>query len=183
MSVADQVIALFRAQGSANYFGENVSTTEHSLQTAHFAELAGAPASLVLAALLHDIGHLLEDIPSDIAAWTTDAHHEEVGSRWLAERFLAEVSEPVRLHVPAKRYLLATDARYFANLSPASVITLKLQGGPMTPQECATFEAEPFHPRAVLIRRCDDQGKVKGLRTPGLDHYRELMERFLNPRA
>jgi len=96
---------------------------------------------------------LLVDVPGDIAEWTADARHEETGGRWLAKRFPAEVSEPVRLHVPAKRYLLATDAGYFAKLSPASVITLKLQGGPMAAHEVAEFEAEPFYKDAVRVRQ------------------------------
>ncbi len=83
--------------------------TEHMLQAAYFAQAEAAPAALVIAALLHDVGHLIESVPDDIADWTTDARHEEAGGRWLAQRFPASVSEPVRLHVPAKRYLCATD--------------------------------------------------------------------------
>ncbi len=90
--------------------------------------------------------------------------------------FAPEVWEPVRLHVPAKRYLLATDERYFAKLSPASVVTLKLQGGPMAAHEVAKFEAERYGRDAVLIRQCDDQGKVAGLKTPGLADYRSMIE-------
>ena len=85
---------------------------------------------------------------------------------------------PVRLHVPAKRYLLATDPGYFAKLSPASVVTLKLQGGPMSPAEVARFETERYHREAVLIRRCDDQGKVAGLKTPAMLDYRALIEEW-----
>jgi predicted HD phosphohydrolase len=150
--------------------------TEHALQAAFFARSAGAPPGLIVAALLHDIGHLVDDVPSDIAEWTMDAHHEQIGGRWLALRFRPEVSEPVRLHVPAKRYLLATDAGYFAKLSPASLITLKLQGGPMAAHEIAVFENEPFYKDAVRVRQWDDQGKVAGLKTPGLGDYRALIE-------
>lgn len=176
MNVTDEILGLFCKRGAAAYFGESVSMTEHALQAAHFARAAAAPPELIVAALLHDIGHLVEEVPDDLADWTLDAHHEQVGSRWLAQRFRPEVSEPVRLHVPAKRYLLATDAGYFAKLSPASVVTLKLQGGPMSAREAAQFEAERYCHDAVLIRRCDDQGKVTGLDTPGLLDYRELIE-------
>src|SRR3984957_15405731 len=179
MSVSDEITALFQKRGSQMYFGEDVSVTEHALQAAYFAKIAAAPPALIIAALLHDIGHLVDDVPDDIADWATDAHHEEPGGRWLASRFRAEVSEPVRLHVPAKRYLLATDAGYFAKLSPASVITLKLQGGPMAAHEVAQFESEPFHREAVRVRQWDDQGKVEGLKTPGLDDYRVLVEGLL----
>src|ERR1700722_17279212 len=176
MSVSDEIDALFRKRGSEMYFGEDVSVTEHALQAAYFAQIAAAPPALIVAALLHDIGHLVDEVPDDISDWATDAHHEESGSRWLATRFRPEVSEPVRLHVPAKRYLLATDAKYFAKLSPASVITLKLQGGPMAAHEVARFETEPFHKDAVRIRKWDDQGKVAGLKTPGLRDYRAMIE-------
>ena len=178
MSVADEILALFHKRGAGEYFGERVSMTEHGLQAAYFARIAAAPPGLILAALLHDVGHLIEDVPSDIADWTADAHHEEIGSRWLAHRFRPEVSEPVRLHVPAKRYLLATDAEYFTKLSPASVITLKLQGGPMAAHEIARFETEPYYKEAVRIRRWDDTGKVAGLSTPALGDYRALIEEF-----
>ena len=176
MIVTDEIIFLFQKRGSEAYFGESVSMTEHALQAAYFAKIASAPPALIVAALLHDVGHLIEHVPSDIADWTEDAHHEQSGGRWLAGRFGAEVSEPVRLHVPAKRYLLATDAGYFAKLSPASVITLKLQGGPMAVDEVAEFETERFYKEAVRVRQWDDQGKVAGLETPGLGDYRVLIE-------
>jgi phosphonate degradation associated HDIG domain protein len=176
MTVTEEILAIFERHGSSAYFGESVSMTEHALQAAYFARTAAAPPALIVAALLHDIGHLVDDVPSDIADWTVDAHHEQVGSRWLAKRFRPEVSEPVRLHVPAKRYLLATDAGYFAKLSPASVVTLKLQGGPMAADEVAKFRTEPFYKEAVRVRQWDDQGKVAGLRTPQLNDYRALIE-------
>lgn len=176
MNITDEILAIFSKRGSDEYFGESVSMTEHALQAAYFAQVAGAPRNLIVAALLHDIGHLVEEVPSDLADWTTDAHHERVGAEWLARRFRPEVSEPVRLHVPAKRYLLATDAEYFAKLSPASVVTLKLQGGPMAAHEIAQFEGERFYKDAVRVRQWDDQGKVAGLKTPALGDYRALIE-------
>jgi [1-hydroxy-2-(trimethylamino)ethyl]phosphonate dioxygenase len=176
MNIVDEILTLYARKGAGAYFGECVSMTEHGLQAAHFAlEADGSPA-LVIAALLHDVGHLLEDMPADPAGWTANTAHERVGARWLAARFPPEVSEPVRLHVPAKRYLLATEPNYLAQLSPASVVTLRLQGGPMTAAEVARFEAEPFHEQAVLARRCDDRGKVKDLKTPLLPEYGALIE-------
>jgi [1-hydroxy-2-(trimethylamino)ethyl]phosphonate dioxygenase len=176
MSVSTAVLDIFRQRGSGAYFGERVSMTEHALQAAHFAQTEAAPPQLIVAALLHDIGHLLDDVPGDIADWTVDAHHEQTGSDWLARRFGPEVSEPVRLHVPAKRYLLATDPEYFARLSPASVITLKLQGGPMAAHEVSRFESERYYREAVRVRHWDDRGKVSGLRTPRFEDYCELIE-------
>jgi [1-hydroxy-2-(trimethylamino)ethyl]phosphonate dioxygenase len=178
MSLIADILALYEARGAQAYFGERVSMTEHGLQAAHFARAVGAPDALVLAALLHDIGHLLEQVPDALEDWTLDAHHEEIGARWLARHFEAGVSEPVRLHVPAKRYLCATDTGYFAQLSAASVHTLKLQGGPMTPREVTQFEAQPFWREAVRVRRCDDQGKVAGLTTLPLQDYTALIERL-----
>jgi phosphonate degradation associated HDIG domain protein len=176
MSVADEIFAIFTARGSAAYFGEPVSVTEHALQAAHFAQLEQAPRKLVVAALLHDIGHLVEEVPDNISEWTDDARHEQVGSEWLARRFGPEISEPVRLHVPAKRYLCAIREAYLQKLSPASVLTLKLQGGPMSSAEVARFEAEPFFAAAVRVREWDDRGKVAGLRTAGLADFRALLE-------
>ena len=176
MTVTDEIFALFARRGAAAYFGEGVSTTEHCLQAAHFGATATAAPALIVAALLHDVGHLVEHTPDDLADWVEDAHHEEVGGRWLAQRFPAAVSEPVRLHVPAKRYLCAVDPGYFSQLSPASVVTLRLQGGPMSAAEVARFETEPYHRDAVLLRHWDDRGKLVGLATPGLTDYRTLIE-------
>jgi phosphonate degradation associated HDIG domain protein len=177
VSAAAEILALYAARGAAAYFGERVSMTEHALQAADFARAEATPETLVLAALLHDVGHLLEPVPDALEDWTSDARHEELGARWLARHFDASVCEPVRLHVPAKRYLCATDAGYFARLSAASVRTLTLQGGPMPASELARFEAEPFWREAVRVRRWDDQGKVAGLKTLAMDDYVPLIER------
>jgi [1-hydroxy-2-(trimethylamino)ethyl]phosphonate dioxygenase len=182
MSVAADILAIYGAHGAGSYFGERVSVTEHCLQAAHFAQAAGAPEALVVAALLHDIGHLLEAAPDDIGEWTVDAHHEQTGARWLARHFGAAVSEPVRLHVAAKRYLCATDVHYLARLSPASVHTLRLQGGLMNAHEVTQFEAERFSQDALRLRRWDDQGKIAGLKTPPLGVYVAPIERLAQGR-
>lgn len=176
MNVLDEIRRIFERRGSDAYFGESVSMKDHALQAAYFAQQQAAPTALVIAALLHDVGHLLDNVPDDIEDWTVDVHHEELGSRWLAKRFHPEVSEPVRLHVAAKRYLCATDPQYFGMLSSASVHTLKLQGGLMPPHEIAMFEAEQHFRQAVRVRRWDDQGKVAGLSTPSLEDYATLIE-------
>jgi phosphonate degradation associated HDIG domain protein len=183
VSLAGDILALYTARGAGAYFGERVSMTEHGLQAAWLGQAQGAPEPLILAALLHDVGHLIEEVPDALADWTADARHEEIGARWLAQHFGPGIFEPVRLHVPAKRYLCATDARYFARLSPASVHTLKLQGGAMSPNEVAQFESEPYFRDALRIRRWDDQGKVAGLKTPPLAEYLDLVEMLARPRA
>lgn len=177
-NVADELLSIYAAHGAGAYYGESVTMTEHSLQAAYFARAHGAPDSLVLASLLHDIGHLIEPAPEDIADWQHDAAHEKSGSRWLAAHFGPEVSEPVRLHVPAKRYLCATDPAYMQQLSAASVTTLKLQGGPMSEAERRAFESEPHWREAVLLRQFDDQGKIRNFTTPPFESYRALIERF-----
>jgi phosphonate degradation associated HDIG domain protein len=176
VTLTGELWTIYSSRGAAAYFGEVVSTLEHSLQAAYFAQESRASSALVLAALLHDIGHLIDPTPQDFADWQSDARHEVSGSNWLARRFAADVSEPVRLHVPAKRYLCATDPSYMAQLSPASVRTLALQGGPMSDAQIAEFRLERFHRDAIELRHWDDKGKIAGLRTPDFAYYRGLIE-------
>ncbi len=178
MQAIDEVFTLFGARGGSAYVGEPVSVLEHGLQAAAFARQESAPLALVLAALLHDVGHLVEPAPEDLAEWDRDARHEQSGARWLADRFGAAVAEPVRLHVAAKRYLCATDPGYLADLSPASRRTLELQGGPMPAAEMARFEADPHHAAALRLRRWDDRAKIAGLTVPGLHHYRGALAAY-----
>ena len=124
MTVSDEVVDLFQRCGREAYFGESVSILEHSLQAAWFARESGAQPHLVVAALLHDVGHLLHGLPEDIAQHAIDGRHEVVGEAWLRSRFGPEVSEPVRLHVDAKRYLCSVEPAYLAELSPSSLQSL-----------------------------------------------------------
>jgi predicted HD phosphohydrolase len=176
LTVTDEILEIYARRATSAYFGESVSMAEHALQAAYFARAAAAPPALIVAALLHDVGHLVVDVPDDLADWVEDARHEEVGCGWLAGRFPSVVYEPVRLHVPAKRYLCATNERYFSKLSAASVATLKLQGGPMSAAEIARFEQQRYYKEAVRIRCWDDQGKVAGLVTPQFETYRDLLD-------
>jgi phosphonate degradation associated HDIG domain protein len=175
MNPIAEILALFRERGSAAYFGEQVSELEHALQTAALAQAENAPAPLLAAALLHDLGHLLHQLPENCAALGLDAGHEKVGADWLAQYFLPSVSEPVRLHVAAKRYLCAAQPGYLEKLSPASQQSLALQGGPLNPIEAAEFQQLP-HFRAALRLRCwDEAAKVPGLAVPELESYRALL--------
>jgi phosphonate degradation associated HDIG domain protein len=176
MTVAEEVSAIFSEKGQSSYLGEPVSQLEHALQAAHFALEEQAPDHLVVAALLHDIGHLVEDIPEDTADLGIDAKHEQVGEWWLSRRFGTEVYEPVHLHVAAKRYLCATDSSYFSRLSPASVQSLHLQGGPMPGEEVAAFEEHRYFRDAVRLRLWDDRAKVPGLVTEDLSRYAGLIQ-------
>jgi len=170
MSALEQIRVAFARRGIETY-GEGVSQLEHALQCAACAERDGASAALIAATLLHDIGHLIHDLPVDIADQGIDAQHESLGSAFLSQYFGPDVTEPVRLHVAAKRYLATTEPGYFDLLSPASVQSLQLQGGLMSMQERARFAAERFAEDAVRLRRWDDEGKVIGMATPGLDHF------------
>ncbi len=179
MSVIDDIVRLFRLRGGEAYFGEPVSQSEHALQAAYLAEQERRPDEEVVAALLHDIGHLVHGLPEDIAERGRDARHEDAGAIWLARHFRRAVVEPVRLHVAAKRYLCAVDPGYLSQLSPASVLSLRLQGGPMDPAEAAAFERHPYHEAAIRLRHWDDRAKVPGLPVPDLEHYRERVRAAL----
>jgi len=166
---------LFRRKGTALYGGEAVTQTEHALQAALLAEESGAGAASIAAALLHDIGHLLHDLPDDGADHGTDDVHEQRGYEWLCEHFPPEVTEPVRRHVGAKRYLCSVDPEYFSALSPASLQSLRLQGGPFTAEEVRRFEADRYFEPSVQLRKWDDEAKAPGLETPDLAHFLEYL--------
>jgi [1-hydroxy-2-(trimethylamino)ethyl]phosphonate dioxygenase len=171
----DEIFSVFREYGAEEYLGERVSMTEHMLQSAYAAEQDGAPPQLVAAALLHDYGHFIHEFPSDAADHGIDTHHEEVAHAFLSEHFGPGIAEPIRMHVAAKRYLCAIEPSYLKELSQASVHSLNLQGGPYSPVEVAEFEMSPYARDAVRLRRYDDIGKVEGLETPDLEHYRPVL--------
>jgi phosphonate degradation associated HDIG domain protein len=181
MSVADEILALYAKRGGATY-GEGVTQSEHALQSAWLAEKSGAAPELVVAALLHDIGHLLHDLPEDIAERGIDTRHESLASAWLSKHFSPAVTEPVRLHVDAKRWLCAVEPGYFDTLSEASKLSLKLQGGPMSEEESAAFAALPRSAEAAELRRWDDAAKEIGLKTPDFEHFRPHLESALRHR-
>lgn len=170
--VIDGIFHLYRARGDQAYLGEPVSMTDHMLQSAALAEAAGAAPAVVAATLLHDLGHLVHGLADDAADHGIDTAHEEVAARWLAPWFGPEVVEPIRLHVAAKRYLCAIEPGYLARLSPASVLSLSLQGGPFDDADSAAFAALPHAAAAVELRRYDDEGKSAAAVTPTLEHFR-----------
>jgi phosphonate degradation associated HDIG domain protein len=176
MTVIDEIVRLFETHGKSAYLGEPVSQEEHALQAAHLAEQEGAPPHLIAAALLHDIGHLVHGLPEDIADHGIDGRHEVAAEAFLRKAFGPAVSEPVRLHVDAKRYLCSADPLYLAQLSPASVQSLHLQGGPFSPEESTAFEENPHARDAVRLRRWDDEAKIPGLAVPPVEHYRPILE-------
>ncbi len=171
----DEVLALFDRFGGSAY-DEAVTMTEHSVQTAVCAQEAGASDSLVVAALLHDLGHLLlargrghEDFLQP------DWDHDRVAADWLRPRFGDAVAGPVGLHVDAKRYLCAREPDYADALSPASVASLAVQGGPFDDDAAAAFESSPHAEAAIALRRWDDDGKVAGRAIPDLVDFVPLL--------
>ncbi len=168
--VVESIVRLFHEHGSSLY-GEQVTQLEHALQCAMLAQQHNASTSLIVAALLHDIGHMLDPAPVETASPSHDSGHEDLAAQWLAEHFGPDVVEPVRLHVAAKRFLCATDPVYFGRLSGPSQASLKLQGGPMSTSEVGKFLSLPHYRDAVMLRRWDDEAKVVGLETRRIEDY------------
>lgn len=180
MTPIELIFERFDLHGGKDYGGERVRQLEHALQCAALAEAEGAAPALITASLLHDIGHLIHDLGREPAARGIDDRHEVLGQDWLKRWFGADVTEPVRLHVPAKRYLTATDTGYFATLSPGSVRSLALQGGPFLPEAAAEFIDQPHAAEAVRLRRWDEGAKVPGKATPDLMHFGQYIEASLS---
>lgn len=171
---------IFERRGAESYLGEQVTMSQHMLQGAQLAENADASDELVAAALLHDIGHYTNEFPEDALELGIDNHHDEAGARVLERFFPSIVTDCVRHHVAAKRYLCATDGSYFGKLSDASVHTLNLQGGPMTEIEAADFAANPNLKAIVQVRYWDDEGKDPAVETPDFWHYAPLLQRVVD---
>lgn len=183
MDCIERIEALFARHGNALYDGaraEPVSALAHALQCAQLAEWAEASTTLVAAALLHDIGHFVDP---DHVPDSEDDSHELRAMPLLLEAFGPAVAEPVRLHVAAKRYLVTVSPTYAAQLSPASVHSLMLQGGPMTAVERELFDDQAYASQALALRRWDDLAKEPGRATPSLQYYLGLLEQLRHPSA
>ncbi len=179
MHPIDQIIERLRRGAAAEYGSDGVTQLEHALQCAALAEAADAEPRLIVAALLHDIGHLVHDLGRDPARRGIDDRHEVRGREWLGKWFAEDVTGPVRLHVDAKRYLCATDPDYFAILSPASVRSLALQDGPFPTALAEGFIGLPHAKAAVQLRRWDEGAKIPGRATPDLEHFRGYLDMSL----
>jgi phosphonate degradation associated HDIG domain protein len=162
--------------GGITYFDSGVTQVEHALQTATLAQQAGAADSLVVAALLHDVGHLMideHDAKGDFLH--SDLRHEAAGARLLNRCFGPDIVVPVSLHVRAKRYLVKVEPQYAAMLSPPTRRSLLVQGGPLSSQEAASFAALPYADAAIALRRWDDHAKVPGEAVPRLRDFVPLV--------
>ncbi len=175
----DAIRGLFAERGDSAYGGESVSQLEHALQAAALARRDGAGAALITAALLHDVGHLLHDLPDDAPDRGVDDTHEAIAARWLSPWFGPDVIEPIRRHVDAKRYLCAVEPGYQQRLSEASAVSLRLQGGPMSAVEVRAFQESPHLADAVALRRWDDEAKDPELSAPDFESYVSTIEEAL----
>lgn len=178
----DDVLQTYREHGHRHY-GEDVTELQHALQCATFAQQAGEPPTVVVAALLHDYGHLCHQLGEDIALHGVDARHEHIGYQKLKGLFTEDIVDACRLHVAAKRYLCWTERLYLDGLSDASRKSLHLQGGPMNADEAEEFEREPHFELAVRVRRYDDMGKVSERATPDLNAFVPLLQTFVHTAA
>lgn len=181
---------IFTRRGADEYLGEPVTIGEHMLQAAHFAQQDGHEEQVIVAALLHDIGHFTgEFIGMPLASGTmfledqTDRQHENAGAAVLEQFFPDLVVDCCRYHVAAKRYLCAREPGYFDRLSEASVHSLNLQGGPMDDEEAVAFEAHPNFDAIIAVRRYDEAGKEVGMVVPPFSSYLPMLERMVAGQA
>ena len=175
----DDIRGLFEQHGALAYSGEPVTQLEHALQSAALAENEGAGDELVTAALLHDLGHLLNRFGETPTEQGIDDLHQYFALPFLRPVLPEAVLEPIRLHVDAKRCLCAIDASYFGRLSADSVRSLQLQGGVFSRQEADAFLSKPYAEDALRVRRWDDLAKEANRATPGLDHYLDVVGRVM----
>lgn len=175
-TITDQIIQVFHQRGSESYGSEAVNQLQHAIQAAVLAQRDGADEQLVVAALLHDIGHILghAPLPTD-ATENYDDKHEMRGYAWLLKHFGPRIADPVRLHVAAKRYLCTVEPTYSQRLSPTSLKSFYDQGGLMNSEEKATFEQEPFFEEALRLRRWDDEAKDPEMQLPVVEAFRTML--------
>ena len=171
MNPIEEITSILSKAGQDRYGEQDVNQIQHALQCATHAEASGASADLITAALLHDIGHMIDKHFDGAAEAGIDRKHEQIGSAYLAKWFGPDVTGPILLHVPAKRYLCAVESTYFDGLSPGSVLSLELQGGPFSGDEAAAFVKQPHARDAIHLRRWDDLAKDPDARTEDLDYY------------
>lgn len=171
---------IFERRGGEEYLGEDVTMAEHMLQGATIAEQNGMGEEIIVATLLHDIGHFTSEFGSFTMDDTRDRHHEDAGAEVLGAFFPSVVTDCVRYHVAAKRYLCATRPEYVKRLSDASIHSLKLQGGPMSAEEVAAFEENPNLESIIQVRYLDEAGKRPDMDTPGFGHFAPMVQRVVD---
>ncbi|WP_264213555.1 (R)-1-hydroxy-2-trimethylaminoethylphosphonate oxygenase [Leisingera thetidis] len=171
---------IFDRRGDEEYLGEPVTMTEHMLQGATIAEANGQPEEIIVGALLHDIGHFTSEFGTFSMDDTEDRFHEEAGAEVLEQFFPSVITDCVRYHVAAKRYLCATKPEYFNRLSEASIHSLNLQGGPMNAAEVAEMEKNPNLRQIIAVRYLDEAGKRADMETPDYWHFAPMVQRMVD---
>lgn len=171
---------IFERRGGEEYLGEPVTMAEHMLQGATIAEQNGLPEIIIVSALLHDIGHFTSEFGTFRIDDTEDRHHEEAGAKVLEAFFPTLVTDCVRHHVAAKRYLCATKPEYYNRLSDASIHSLNLQGGPMSAEEVSAFEKNPNLKEIIQVRYLDEAGKHADMETPPFAHFAQMVQRIVD---
>lgn len=174
--------SIFDRRGSEEYLGEPVNMGHHMLQGATIAEQNGQPEDIIVGALLHDIGHFTSEFGTFTMDDTEDRHHEDAGAEVLERFFPSVITDCVRYHVAAKRYLCATRPDYLRRLSEASIHSLHLQGGPMSAAEAAAFETNPNLEKIIAVRYLDDAAKRPDMQTPDYWHFAPMVQRMVDLR-
>ena len=182
-NVVDKLASLFEAIAETSYLGEPITIAEHMLQSAACARCDGASDALVAAALLHDVGYYADPLPDNANETEGRKRHDKAAARLLSPVLPAAVTEPIRLHVDAKRYLCAVEPAYYDKLSDASKHTMRLQGGVMDKDAARAFADETFGPDAVTLRRWDDEGKNPDTVVPGFETYRTMLQNLVEERV
>jgi phosphonate degradation associated HDIG domain protein len=172
--------SIFDRRGSEEYLGEPVTMGEHMLQGATLAQRAGHSDQIIAAALLHDIGHFTSEFGTFSMQDTEDRHHEDAGAEILERFFPSVITDCVRYHVAAKRYLCAVKPEYGARLSEASIHSLNLQGGPMSDHEVAAFRKNPNLDAIIAVRYLDEAGKIEGMETPDFWHFAPILQKIVD---
>ena len=176
MNAVDKLFSILQEKGDKNYEdGDSVTQLQHALQCATQGENVAASAAMITAALLHDIGHLIDPDARALITRKEDAFHENSGAAFLARWFDEDVCGPVRHHVPAKRYLTATESDYFGRLSKGSIRSLEVQGGPFDSHSAAAFIKQPHANDGVQLRRWDEASKHVNAATQSLEHFRRYV--------
>ena len=175
--IIDKIIKKYQTNKNF-YLGEKVTIAEHMIQTAMLAEKNNSPQSLICACLLHDIGHFIIQDPDQLVSKSVDGKHEDIAFNFLNNYFKPEVTEPIKLHVSAKRYL-CREKSYYNLLSKASKVSLELQGGKMNNDEAQKFILLKHHKDAITLRKYDDEGKIPNMKIKNINDYKELITNHL----
>tara|TARA_B100001996_G_scaffold115220_1_gene87197 strand:- start:695 stop:1231 length:537 start_codon:yes stop_codon:yes gene_type:complete len=174
MDIIEKIISNFKNNKSL-YIGENVTISEHMIQSAMIAEKSKSKDFLICSCLLHDYGHFILDDPDELVKKNQDGKHEDIGYEYLKKFFKREIVEPIKHHVMAKRYL-ARDKKYYNKLSNASVVSLELQGGLLNSKEAKSFENEEFFKEAIKLRKFDEAAKKVGVKIKDIIQYKDLLK-------